>query len=416
MSHNKVQVYAVKVIHEVLIDKHNLNDVFFRLFSEKSLTETLAVKDISYGVLRNYKTLDYWLNLHLKTPLKESEIYVLLLVALYQLNYTNTPEYAVVNEAVNMAGKKHKGKYKKLVNALLRNHLREKPERLMIPDENFEARYNLPAWWIDKVFNDYPKQAIEIFSAYQTHPPLTLRVNLRKIATSDYLNILQEKSIAAEQWDEFTIRVVKPVPVAQIPYFFEGYVSIQDWGAQQAIPLLNVTNNTYVLDACAAPGGKTGHLLEHADCEVLALDINLERLKKVEDNLKRLDLSAKLKCADAAQLATWWDGRYFDYILADIPCTASGVVKRNPDIRWLRQIDDADNMAKSHAQLIDNLWKCLRHKGKMLIATCSIFYEENQGQVLQFLARNTDAKLITELQIFPNKQRDGFYYALVQKD
>ncbi|QRN41462.1 MAG: 16S rRNA (cytosine(967)-C(5))-methyltransferase RsmB [Neisseriaceae bacterium] len=416
LNQNKIQTYAVKILKQVLLERRNLTDVFACVFFENSLKEIPVIKDISYGVLRYYKLLDYWVNCYLKTTLKEIEIYLLLLVALYQLNYTRAAEYAVVNEAVNLAAKKYQGKYKKLVNAVLRNHLRGRPNNLLIPNDNIEALYNLPHWWVNKIINDYPGQSIDIFSAYQTHPPLTLRVNARKIETSDYLNILREESIEAVQWDQFAICLIKPIPVTKIPYFFDGYVSVQDWGAQQAVPLLEVTDDAYVLDACAAPGGKTGHLLEYANCELLALDISLERLKKVEDNLKRLNLSAQLKCADAGKLETWWDGRYFDYILADIPCTASGVVKRNPDIKWLRQLADANNMAKSHEKLIDNLWKCLRSQGKMLIATCSIFREENQDQILKFLSRNPDASLMQQLQILPNKDKDGFYYALVKKD
>lgn len=252
-------------------------------------------------------------------------------------------------------------------------------------------------------------------TAFQSHPPLTLRVNRRHMNAEHYLSVLQEHDIAAKILDDYAIRLAEPMPVNQLPKFAEGVVSVQDFGAQQAGYLLNPQNGERILDACAAPGGKTGHILELADCEVTALDIDNKRLMRVADNLARLNVQAALHCAPAENLDEWWDGKPFDAILADVPCTASGTIKRNPDIKWLRRPTDALKTAKQQEAMLDELWKTLKSGGRMLLATCSIFTEENSMQCEKFLRRHTDAELKQEQTLIPNEKQDGFYYALIIK-
>ncbi|MFH4415985.1 MAG: 16S rRNA (cytosine(967)-C(5))-methyltransferase RsmB [Neisseriaceae bacterium] len=415
MGQKQRQPIIIKLLKSVLIEGHNLKQAFGRYLYLAPAEEIAFIQEVVYGTLRYYKTLDYWLKQYLTSPINSRDIYLLLLSAFYQLAYTHVPSYAVVNDSVTLVHTWRQERYKKLVNALLRRFLREKPFLYPLLSKAKEVHYNLPLWWIKRLEKDYPNSYLSILEAYQHRPPLTLRVNQRKINPLDYLSILERQSIAVAMHEGITIQLLKPMAVEEIPYFFEGYVTLQDWGAQQAAKLLNVNQNAYVLDACAAPGGKTTHLLEWADCELVALDINAQRLQKLEANLKRLQLSATIHCANAATPEEWWDARPFDYILADVPCTASGVVKRNPDIRWLRKPNDPINLAKQQIQLLDSLWYCLKNTGKMLLSTCSIFAEENQHQLQKFLTRNSDAILLKEHQILPDIHTDGFYYALLLK-
>ncbi|HFA8754365.1 TPA: methyltransferase domain-containing protein, partial [Neisseria gonorrhoeae] len=231
-----------------------------------------------------------------------------------------------------------------------------------------------------------------------------------------YLEKLAVEGIAAKALDEYAVTLEEAVPVNRLPGFAEGLVSVQDFGAQQAAYLLNPKDGERILDACAAPGGKTGHILELADCRVTALDIDAGRLKRVEDNIARLGFqTASAACADARDLAAWYDGKPFDAILADVPCTASGVARRNPDVKWLRRPTDALKTARRQEALLDALWQALKQGGRMLLATCSVFVEENDGQLQKFLNRHADAEPIESRVLLPNKHQDGFYYALIQK-
>jgi 16S rRNA (cytosine967-C5)-methyltransferase len=207
----------------------------------------------------------------------------------------------------------------------------------------------------------------------------------------------------------------KPVPVERLPGFAEGLVSVQDPGAQRAALLLDPAPGSRVLDACAAPGGKAAHLLERADLDLVALDLKPARCRRIEENLSRLGLTATIKVADCIKKDTWWDGQLFDAILADVPCTASGVVRRNPDAKWLRRFDDIASFSATQSRMLDALWLCLRPGGKLLYATCSVFAEENTGQIARFLKRQPKAKKIAEEQLLPSADHDGFFYCLLEK-
>lgn len=376
-----------------------------------------AVRDISYGVLRYKGELEAVLGRLLQKPLDDGYTHALLLAALYQLVHTRAAPYAVVNNAVEAAPRK----FRNLVNAVLRNFQRRQEELLAAAWTTAEGRTNHPSWWVEKLKTEYPDRWQSILDASQRHPPLTLRINRRMTFVEQTLAEFTASGLQARQTGSSAITLVDPVPVTQIPGFAEGRMSVQDAGAQWAAMLLDLKDGQRVLDACAAPGGKTGHILETADVELMALDIDQARLDRVRQNLERLGLAAQLKTGDAAHPETWWDGRSFDRILADVPCSASGVERRNPDIKWLRRPDDIRKFARQQATILDALWQTLAPGGKLLYVTCSIFPEENVQQIQSFLARHADANrlgLPEELgdgQLLPDDDRDGFFYALLQR-
>jgi len=276
----------------------------------------------------------------------------------------------------------------------------------------------------------YPSHWQSMLETGNQHPPMTLRLNAQKISADDYLQLLAQQSIDATLLGTQAIILGKPIPVEKIPGFVEGNVSVQDYGAQLAAPLLDAMPNMRVLDACCAPGGKTGHILEMAVVNMTALDNDEARLQRVQSNLDRLHLKANLLAGDASA-SSWWDGQAFDRILADVPCSASGIVRRHVDIKWLRREADIASFTAQQAKILPNLWQMLAKGGKLLYVTCSVFHEENQGQVDKFLQNNADAVQLpftlpqaqshTEItqmngQLVPSNAHDGFFYALLQKN
>lgn len=417
MSLSQVQNLAVQTLAAVENGK-NLSDELAHIIaqnSELSPQDKGMLQDLAYGCQRFSGSLKFMLGKMLNKPIDNKDLAHHLLVAMYQLNHTRNAPHAVVNEAVNNIAKIGRGQYRSFANAILRRFLREKDGLNKACKTDDVARHNMPIWLQKALQNQYPKHWHNVVTAFQAHPPLTLRVNRRHMNAEQYLHILQENGIDAKILDDYAIRVNQPVPVQQLPRFNEGVVSVQDFGAQQAIYLLKPKNGERVLDACAAPGGKTGHILEYADCHVTALDIDRKRLQRVQDNLDRLGFQAALHCAPAENLSDWWDGKPFDVILADVPCTASGTIKRNPDIKWLRRSTDPLKTARQQEAMLDELWKTLKSGGRMLLATCSIFTEENELQCQKFLKRHVNAVLLHEQILLPNEKQDGFYYALIEK-
>jgi 16S rRNA (cytosine967-C5)-methyltransferase len=328
--------------------------------------------------------------------------------------------FTVVDQAVTAAGAHPDTvRAKGMVNALLRRFLRERDTLLESVCQQPPARWNYPQWWIDAAITAYPQDWQAVLATGNRAPPLTLRVNTRKGTVDDYLRLLAGAGIGARQVGPQAVRLDKPVGVHQIPGFAEGLVSVQDAGAQLAAPLLDVKAGMRVLEACAAPGGKTGHLLELADVDLTALDADAQRLARVGENLDRLGLSATLRPAQA-QARDWWDGRQFDRILADVPCTASGIVRRHPDIRWLRRKSDTLQLATLSAQILDNLWQMLLPNGKLLFVTCSLWPQESEAQAAAFAVRNRATRLDAPGQLLPvggaEQDHDGLFYALFQKD
>jgi 16S rRNA (cytosine967-C5)-methyltransferase len=294
---------------------------------------------------------------------------------------------------------------------------------------NEVAHYSYPQWWINKLKTQYPDYWQSILVTGNQHPPMTLRVNTKKVSIEDYLQLLARQDVVASQVGEQAVILTKPIQVEKVPGFTDGVVSVQDYGAQLAAKLLGAQAGMRILDACCAPGGKTGHVLELADADMTALDNDETRLQRVQSNLDRLKLKANLLVGDAAS-ADWYDGKPFDRILADVPCTASGIVRRHVDIKWLRREADVASFAAQQAKILPSLWQMLAKGGKLLYVTCSIFHEENQGQIDRFLQNNADAMQlpleellshsqtnITHItgQLIPTTAHDGFFYALLQK-
>jgi 16S rRNA (cytosine967-C5)-methyltransferase len=413
------QRLASTAVSQVLAGR-NLNQALQNLFSRRpALTphQRAAAQDMSYGTLRFYGQLRTLLDLLLQKPLQDDEVRALLLVALYQLQYSRAAEHAIVDHAVKVTQTLKKPWAKGLVNAVLRNFLRRRSALLEQSAADEEGRYSHPQWWIDRLRKEYPEDWAAILETDNQHPPMTLRVNCRAISTEAYISRLHQQGIEGRQVGESAIMLEQPVAVDRLPGFDEGMVSVQDAGAQLAARLLDMSDGMRVLDACAAPGGKAAHLLELAGIELTALDNDPERLKKIGQTLRRLRLEAHCVAGDAAKPEDWWDGKPFQRILADVPCSASGVVRRHPDIKWLRRETDIAAFAAQQAEILEALWRTLESGGKLLYATCSVFAEENQEQIARFLARHGDAQRpdADNRQLIPNHQHDGFYYALLYK-
>lgn len=390
-----------------------------------------AAADLSYGTLRYYGETNAYLTCLLEKPLTDDRIYTLLLVAIYQLLHDKADAFTVVNQAVHAVSQFRKPTPKQwakgLVNAILRNFLRRKDEFAAKLANTEVATYSYPQWWINKLKTQYPDHWQPILIAGNQHPPMTLRVNTKKISVDEYLQLLERQDIEASHIGGQAVVLTKPVAVEKIPGFSDGVVSVQDYGAQLAAQLLDAQAGMRVLDACCAPGGKTGHILELADVQLMAMDSDAGRLQRVQENLSRLQLSADLVAADAAT-ADWYDGKAFDRILADVPCTASGIVRRHVDIKWLRREADVASFAAQQARILPNLWQLLAKGGKLLYVTCSVFNEENQTQVDKFLLQHPDAKQLPlpvdsfkdlsrlNGQLIPSTAHDGFFYALLQKN
>jgi 16S rRNA (cytosine967-C5)-methyltransferase len=385
-----------------------------------------AVQDLAYGTLRFLGRLEALLDALLKKPLEDERLRALLLVALYQLDRTRAAPHAIVDHAVRACGALGLTSAKGLANAVLRGFLRRKAELDARVGRIATARYSHPQWWIDRLRAQYPGDYERVLEAGNSKPPLTLRVNRRRADVAGYLELLAREGLEGERCGDAAVVLRKAVPAARIPGLAEGLVSVQDAGAQLAAPLLDLAAGQRVLDACAAPGGKAGHALELASVALTALDRSPERLARVRDNLARLGLDARLVAGDAGEPSSWWDGTPFDRILADVPCSASGIARRHPDIKWLRRETDIAQFAREQGRLLDALWQTLAGGGKLLYSTCSVFHEENREQVAQFLERHPDAARVTfpavdceeQLpagQLLPDERHDGFFYALLQK-
>lgn len=416
------------------------------IYEGESLTEVLQdhtiatlnphdqalLRDMCFGTLRWHERLSAILKKLVKKALKpaDKDVECLLRIGLYQLIYQRKPDHAAVNETVKATKKLKKEWAGKLVNGVLRTFIRQQAELLVQADSTVTARYAFPDWLLERIQTAWPDAWADILSASNTHAPMTLRVNQRVQTTVAYQAMLQEAGIAAELVPlvDSALSLQTPVGVEQLPGFFSGAVSVQDAAAQLAAQLLDCQAGMRVLDACAAPGGKTSHLLERTDgLHLIAIDESESRLKRVTENLTRLHLQAELLAADAGGTTAWWNGQLFDRILLDAPCSATGVIRRHPDIKVLRRASDIAELQQEQAQLLHNLWHTLRPGGKLLYATCSILPDENSHQVEAFLTEHPDAHLlplevawgyaqVAGRQILPGEQgMDGFYYALLGK-
>ena len=395
------------------------------------------VQELAYGTLRHWGELDALVRRLASKPFSDALLGPLTAVALYQLDHTRAPAFAIVDRAVAAAAELARPAAKGVVNAMLRRYLREREALRAAVRSDPVARYSYPAWWIARIEAQYGDLAPALLDAGNERPPLALRVNRRAGTREALLARFAAADIAATSAGASGIVVETPRPVPSLPGYEDGAFSVQDLGAQLAAPLLGVADGQRVLDACAAPGGKATHVLELADVLLTALDSDEARLPRLEANLARLRLgparqgaAVTVRAGDASRPAEWWDGRPFDRIIADVPCTASGVIRRHPDGKWLRREADLPAFVRTQRRILDALWPLLAPGGRLLYATCSLFAEENEEQAAAFVARNPDALRETISfdpavaarggQLLPSSpgavhNQDAFFYALFRK-
>lgn len=425
---------AAQIITEVIIHHKSLTAALTQsvdhLLSEKELG---LLKELCFGTLRWYHRLNSLAQQFIKIPLKQKDqdIYSLILLGLYQLLFLRIPPHAAVSETVAAAYALKKPWAAKLINGVLRQYQRDAEAITLFIEQNPVARYSHPAWFIEAIQTAWPDDWNKILDANNERPPQSCRINARHYTREDYLQLLEKHAIEATPI-EFTgngIIVNNPCDVHQLPQFSSGAISIQDGAAQLAAQLLAVKPGDYVLDACAAPGGKTIHLLEMQPQleKLIAIDIDEQRMHHVQENLSRAQLSAELIVADAAQPHTWWNGKLFDRILCDAPCSATGVIRRHPDIKTLRRETDIAQLIEQQWQLLNALWPLLKTGGILLYSTCSVLPVENSDLLARFLSSHTDAheEIINEpwgikqtigRQILCGMHNmDGFYYAKLIK-
>lgn len=405
-------LHAARVVGQVMAGRSLADGLLERVPAESRP----AVMEHVYCCLRRYGRGHFFLKRLLRSPLQEVEIHALLLVALSCLEEGSEAAYTVVDQAVTAAGAVRQGRYKALVNAVLRSFLRRSAPLQTDASEDEEACYGHPVWWLAALRAAYPEQWQEIAEAGNTRPPMAVRVNRRRVGRDAWLSGVQALQPGASARGRDGVLLEWPLPVERLPGFGEGQVSVQDLGAQRAAELLALEPGSRVLDACAAPGGKTAHLLETADLDLLALDLKPERCRKMAANLERLGLRAEIRVADCSRPERWWEGQPFDAVLADVPCTASGVARRFPDVKWLRRAEDTASFSAGQSAILEALWQVVKPGGKLLYATCSVFPEENSLQLARFTARTPGSVLSHEEQLLPDQEHDGFYYGLLHKN
>ncbi|NCF24835.1 MAG: 16S rRNA (cytosine(967)-C(5))-methyltransferase RsmB [Gammaproteobacteria bacterium] len=433
----RLRAAAAQVVDAVVTSGRSLDAALPDSESRVAKEDRALLRLLCYGTLRRHWRLQSWIDQLLNRPLRgrDSVVNALLAVGLYQLTDTRIPDHAVVSQTVEATRLLRRPKLAGLLNAVLRRFLRE--DIASAPPGTAEATYDHPQWLIDAIENDWPNESDAILAANNARAPMWLRVDASRMQPSEYVRRLQESGIEAASFEliDGAVKLAEPVSVEELPGFSEGLVSVQDAAAQLAAPwLLNEPGRRRVLDACAAPGGKSGHLLELGgpDIDLTCLDSDADRLRAVEDNLARLGRSATLVCADASTPQAWWDGETFDAILLDAPCSATGVIRRHPDIKLLRRASDIESLAGIQRALLEALWPLLAPGGRLLYVTCSVLAAENDEVVARFVEATPDASEEDALQnnnirdvmqrktfgfqVLPGAaDMDGFFYACLVK-
>ena len=428
------RVVAAKVLTRVFEERELLDNCLAGGLSVLSETrERSLAQQLCYGVLRWLPRLQSVLGELLERPIRrrDTDVNVLLLLGLYQLEYTRIPAHAAVAETVAASRVLRKSWASGLVNATLRRYQRQKRDLVHALDERQEVKYAHPRWLIDIVRAAWPADWEHILYQNNRRAPMTLRANARVETQDHYRKRLHAAGLAAQPTPHTShgLTLESAVAVEHLPGFETGAASVQDGAAQLAAHLLDAKRGHRVLDACAAPGGKSAHILETAPeiAELVAIERDLARAQMFGETLSRLGLSANLITSDARDTTAWWDGKTFDRILLDAPCSASGIIRRHPDIKLLREKEDVDRLVELQTGLLEALWSVLAPGGRLVYATCSVFPVENQHRIARFLQRHDDAHELPIVgpwgrclqhgrQIFPGMDTmDGFYYAVVQK-
>jgi len=425
---------AARVLVRVITDGRSLSEVLpatVQILADPR--QRALVQELSYGTLRWYYRLEALLQRLLKKPLKQrdADVRCVLLVGLYQLDQLAMPQRVAINETVQATRTLNKQWASGLVNAVLRNYQRQAAELdAAVAAENV-AGYAHPAWLIERLQTDWPHDWERILMANNTRPPFSLRVNRQRVTRVEYMETLADQTLGSVPLEHTVagVKLEKPLPVEMLPGFTAGYVSVQDGAAQLAAGLLDLHPGQRVLDACAAPGGKTAHILESEPglAMVTAVDVDPRRLTRIGENLSRLSLRADLVEGDAGEPSAWWDGQGYDRILLDVPCSATGVIRRHPDIKLLRKPGDIANLVSTQARLLQALWPLLSPGGMLLYCTCSVLAAENSGQIASFLKTYKDAAELPIAavwgrecrhgrQVFPGEnEMDGFYFACLTR-
>ncbi len=417
-----------------VFDGAMLRDALAAVDDASALRGRTLVQELAYGTLRHWGRLDALVGALARKAIPDPLLRALIAVALYQLDHTRAPAFAVVDRAVAAAGEAVRPAAKSLTNALLRRYLRERDVlNKSVAAGSEVARWSYPQWWIDRVRRDHPSGWQAILEAGNARPPQTLRVNARVTDREALLRAFADAGIAAVPAGAQGVIVTEPRPVEDLPGFEEGAFAVQDLAAQQAAPLLDAHAGMRVLDACAAPGGKTAHIAQTAGIELTALDIDAKRLARIEDNLARLQLRdrhVRIMRGDAGEPSGWWDGRAFDRILLDAPCTASGVVRRHPDGKWRHRPGDIERFAREQARPLAAARPLVAPGGRGGYAPGSGFKAENDEPIAAFVAgcddalreslNLPDAVLHRGGQLLPSAEatghnQDGFFYALLRK-
>ena len=408
----------------------NLDDVLLAETARLSPADASLARAIAFGTVRERRLLETLAGSMLQKPLnREPVLLALLLCGLHQLRAMRVAQHAAVGETVAAVDALKKPWAKGLLNAILRRYQREREALEAALPEAPAIRLSYPDWLAEAIHADWPEQWTEVLAAGNRQGPLTLRVNNRRVTREVYAQELDAVGLAARPLEHApeALRLDTAVNVEEIPGFAEGHASVQDASAQLSAHLLDCRPGDRVLDACAAPGGKAAHLLERTEnLDLVALDADAARLQRVDDTLKRLGLTATLKAADAGKPSTWWDDRPFQHILLDAPCSGTGVIRRHPDIKWLRRAEDLPRMAAEQRRLLEALWPLLAPGGSLLYATCSILRIEGEAVIAAFLAAHADAGELPIAEdwgeacaigrrIAPEGDFDGFYYARLQK-
>ena len=428
-----VRTAAAQVMTQILSAKGSLSSLLPSVSSKIAENDRPLLQELCFGTCRFYPQLQAYTECLLDKPLraKDSDVQALLLLGLYQLLHTRIPDHAAIGETVEVTRQIKKPWATNLVNGVLRSFQRDSAKINDFLAENRAFSSNHPAWMEAMMSKCWPEQFTQLISANNQHPPFSLRLNTQKISRTNYLQQLQELDIGAKptQYSPYGITLAHACDPRTLPYFAEGWLSVQDEAAQLSGDLLELSPNLRILDACSAPGGKTGHLLElEPSLQVTALDADERRLIRVRENLNRLGVNADVICGDGTKPNSWWDGELYDRILLDAPCSATGIIRRHPDIKVLRTPEELDKLGELQQQLVKNLWPLLKPGGILLYATCSIMPKENTRIIEAFLARTPNASCdsleapwgIAQTcgrQLLPQIDgHDGFYYARLRKN
>ena len=422
-----VRAAAANVLFQVVDKGQSLSNALPAAQQQVKPRDQALLQEICYGSLRYLPRLESIANELMDKPLKGKQrvFHHLILVGIYQLSFMRIPAHAAVGETVEGTKTLKGPRLRGLINAVLRNYQRSQEELDAHAMSHNAGKYGHPSWLLKLLQDAYPQQWQDIIEANNSKAPMWLRVNHQHHSRDEYQQLLKNENIDSSIHSEASdaLKLAAPCDVTKLPGFEKGWVSVQDAAAQLSINYLTPQDGELILDCCAAPGGKTAHILERTqDAQVVAIDCDNSRLKRVHDNLQRLQLKAQVICGDARKPKDWWQGEQFDRILLDAPCSATGVIRRHPDIKWLRRGDDIAALAELQSEILDAMWQQLKPGGTLVYATCSVTPQENSEQVKAFLERTANAQLEGSpadnpgRQVLPGEEdMDGFYYAILTK-